>query len=149
MSDSLHLDPNKIMVRLAQTHVPKNSIKLEQDQEGQSKDKEKLKSLHNKTSGETKPTTKLAETQEDDEKTASSEIRQAFRKNKMKLIQKTQISNLDSLDNEEGDDNPQQLNNIILNDTSSLASSITTNTTDRHPTHLPHQLVTPVKSIQI
>jgi hypothetical protein len=143
MSDNLHLDPNKMMVRLAQTHVSKTSVKLE-NKEGQQDGKVKLTSI-NKTSETIEDESKSTELQDEDEKTATSEIRRAFRNNEMKLIQKVQDPDLDSLDIDTDEYTHQQLNDVILNDTSSLASSITTNTTDEHVTSSPTQPRSPVE----
>jgi hypothetical protein len=146
MSDNLFLDPNKMMVRLAQTHVSKTSVKLE-NKESKQDGKEKLTSI-NKTVETTEEDSKSAELQDEDEKTATSEIRRAFRINEMKLIQKVQDPDLDSLDNDIDEYKLQQPNDIILNDSASLASSITTNTNEEHTTSSPTQPIPPIEETQ-
>jgi hypothetical protein len=136
MSNNLQLDPNKMMVRMA-LQVKKEPETSEKSNNDTKKDKEKLRTLQS-TTDESK--TNQSE-DDDDEKTDTSEIRKVFRTKELQLIKKNLDPDLDSLDNNMQSPEPPKLNNIILNDVSSTASSITTSTTDGNQPPLPHQLM--------
>jgi hypothetical protein len=142
MNDNLKLDPNKMMVRIAQKQIriikkPSASEKKETPKDGKSK----LQSLMNPKKGTDNGIQQKGSLDNDDE-TISSELNKAFRANELKLIRKNADPDLDSIGNDSTDEAPQ-LNNIILNDISSTTSSITTTTNDTDQPSVPYQFSTP------
>jgi hypothetical protein len=139
MNDNLKLDPNKMMVRIAQKQIrikdnSKSSMTKKSAQDGKSK-------LHSLTiPKETVEKTPIQTHNDEDDNTASSKLNRAFCANELKLIHKTMDPDLDSIDNNSKKDSPQP-NNIIINDLDSTASSITINTTERRQPPIPNQLL--------
>jgi hypothetical protein len=139
MNDNLKLDPNKMMVRIAQKQIrikdnSKSSMNKEKLQDGKSK----LQSLT--TSKETEDKIQDNTNNDKDNDTVSSELNKAFRANELRLIHKTMDPDLDSIDNISHKDSLQP-NHITIDDLASTASSITINTTDRCQPSIPNQLL--------
>jgi hypothetical protein len=139
MNANLKLDPNKMMVRIAQKQIRI----IDKTTSGGSKDKTQAgkSKLHSilKSTSPSSPEKSLA--REVDDETHSSEMNKAFRANELMLIKKTVDPDLDSI----GDNNMEnelQPNDIILNDMVSTASSITANTTESHRPTIPQQFLT-------
>jgi phage terminase Nu1 subunit (DNA packaging protein) len=141
MNNNLKLDPNKMMVRIAQQQiriVRKSS--LSENNEKSNDGKSHLQSLMEVTDLTDNVKQQNMSINKDDE-TVLLELNKAFWANELKLIHKRVDPDLDSIGNDSIDEVPQ-LNNIILNDIASTTSSITTTTNDKYQPIIPDQFIT-------
>jgi hypothetical protein len=134
MNDNLKLDSNKLMVRMTQQQFNQSeSTKTKPIQPKSEQNSEQLLSLNNKVS------TESTSSDVHNDHSVDKEIKNAFRKNEVRLMKKMVDDDLDSIDNA-ADDEVAKIHNIDINDGSSTASSLTNNTAERPGQKIPFQL---------